>query len=70
MKKADTPRNCIIVDGSCYEAVQYEGYPFCDGCAFETENEGCKGKQPCINLFNDWQIRFKFIGKFSNPRKK
>jgi hypothetical protein len=50
--------------------VQYEGYPFCDGCAFETENEGCKGKQPCINLFNDWQIRFKFIGKFSNPRKK
>jgi hypothetical protein len=57
--KINIPENCIIINGTIYEAVHDES-PECEGCVF-CNNNTCYGNSPCTSIFSDWQIKFKRV---------
>ena len=54
--KINIPKNCVIINGTCYEAVHIED-PDCDGCIFFEKYE-CECDGMCQKVFNDISVKF------------
>ena len=65
--KINIPENCIIINGTIYEAYRDED-PNCEGCEFDTNTVGrpCEYGFPCQIIFGEWQLKFKRVSPLIN----